>query len=43
VVETLRAFADGRIRIVNKRVVDASGKPIAGYDLSGEIEAQITS
>lgn len=39
VVETLRAFADGRIRIEGKQVVDASGQPIAGYDLSEEIEA----
>jgi folate-dependent phosphoribosylglycinamide formyltransferase PurN len=39
VVETLRAFADGRIRIDAKQVVDADGKPIGGYDLSEEIEA----
>lgn len=38
VIETLRAFADGRVRIVNKQVVDASGQPIGGYDLSPEIE-----
>ncbi len=41
VVETLRAFADGRIRIVDKHVVDPAGKPIAGYDLTAEIEAQV--
>jgi folate-dependent phosphoribosylglycinamide formyltransferase PurN len=39
VVETLRAFADGRIRIENKRVVDSSGDEIAGYDLTPQIEA----
>lgn len=38
VIETLRAFADGRVRIVNKKVVDADGAQIAGYDLSAEIE-----
>ncbi len=39
VVETLRAFADGRIRIEDKLVVDADGNGIAGYDLTNEIEA----
>jgi len=38
VVETLRAFADGRLRIQHKQVADASGAPIAGYDLTAEIE-----
>jgi folate-dependent phosphoribosylglycinamide formyltransferase PurN len=41
VVETLRAFADGRVRIEGKRVVDASGREIEGYDLSDEIEALV--
>lgn len=38
VIETLRAFADGRIRIENKQVVDASGVPMQGFDLTAEIE-----
>lgn len=38
VVETLRAFADGRIRIQNKQVVDANGVPMQGFDLTAEIE-----
>lgn len=41
VVETLRAFADGRVRIEGKRVVDAGGQPIAGYDLTEQIEALV--
>jgi folate-dependent phosphoribosylglycinamide formyltransferase PurN len=41
VVETLRAFADGRVRIEGKRVVDAGGQPIAGYDLTRQIEALV--
>jgi hypothetical protein len=41
VIETLRAFADGRIRIEGKRVVDASGKAIGGYDLTEAIEARL--
>jgi folate-dependent phosphoribosylglycinamide formyltransferase PurN len=41
VIETLRAFAAGRIRIQDKRVVDATGREIPAYDLSAEIEAQI--
>jgi phosphoribosylglycinamide formyltransferase-1 len=42
VVETLRAFADGRIRIENKRVVDANGGAISGCDLTDEIEAIVS-
>jgi folate-dependent phosphoribosylglycinamide formyltransferase PurN len=42
VVETLRAFADGRIRIDKKRVVDANGNAISGYDLTDEIEAIVS-
>ena len=38
VVETLRAFAEGRVRIHGKRVVDAQGREIAGYDLTDQIE-----
>jgi hypothetical protein len=41
VVETLRAFADGRVRIEGKRVVDAGGQSIAGYDLTEQIEALV--
>jgi phosphoribosylglycinamide formyltransferase-1 len=37
-VETLRAFADGRVRIRDKRVVDEQGHAIAGRDLTPEIE-----
>ena len=43
VVETLRAFAGGRILIQHKKVVDAGGRPIGGYDLTGEIEARVAS
>lgn len=42
VIETLRAFADGRVRIENKRVVDTADNPIDGYDLSDEIEKLVT-
>jgi folate-dependent phosphoribosylglycinamide formyltransferase PurN len=38
VIETLRAFADGRISVRDKQAVDASGAVIEGYDLSEEIE-----
>ena len=32
------AFAEGRVSVRDKRVVDAAGRPIAGYDLTDEIE-----
>jgi len=38
VVATLKAFAEGRVRIEGQSVVDAEGQPIAGYDLSEEID-----
>ena len=38
VIETLRAFAAGRVRIEAKRVVDRAGEPIAPFDLTAEIE-----
>jgi len=42
VLATLRAFADGRVLIRDKRVVDAAGQEIAGYDLTDEIERIVT-
>ena len=39
VVETLRAFAQGRARIDGGAVTDGQGRPIEGLDLTGEIEA----
>jgi len=42
-IETLRAFADERIRIADKRVIDANGLAIEGYDLSQAIEADLAS
>jgi len=38
-VETLRAFADGRLRLQGGAVTDASGRPVKGLDLTAEIEA----
>lgn len=40
---TVRAFAEGRVRIENKRVLDAAGRPILGYDLSEEIEQAVAA
>jgi hypothetical protein len=43
VVATLRIFADGKVRIVGGRVVDADGLPIAAYDLTQEIDRLVGS
>jgi phosphoribosylglycinamide formyltransferase-1 len=43
VVATLRAFADGKVRIAGGRVVDAGGLPIGGYDLTQEIDRLVGS
>lgn len=41
IVSTLRAFSEGRVRIVNGRAVDSKGEEIAGYDLSREVDAAV--
>ncbi|MBI2912861.1 MAG: phosphoglycerate transporter [Chloroflexi bacterium] len=43
VVATLRAFADGRVRIADGQVVDSQGRAIEGYDLSEEVEQVVAS
>ena len=43
VIETLKAFADGRVRIVDKRIVDANNRPATCYDLTDEIERAVAS
>ncbi len=43
VVETLRAFADGRVAVRSKQPVDAQGRPIAGFDLTTEIESEVAN
>jgi phosphoribosylglycinamide formyltransferase-1 len=43
VVATLRAFADGKVRIEGGRVVDAGGRRIGAYDLTQEIDRLVGS
>jgi len=43
VVETLRALAEGRVSVRGKEVLDATGRPIPGLDLSPEIEALVAA
>ena len=43
VVETLRALADGRVRIDGKRVLDGAGREIEAYDLTDEIERVVAA
>ena len=40
-VETIRAFAEGTVRVVDAQVVDPAGNPIRGYHLNKEIEAAL--
>jgi folate-dependent phosphoribosylglycinamide formyltransferase PurN len=41
VIETLRAFAERRIRIEHKRLVDTSGTPVPPFDLTDQIERAV--
>jgi len=38
ITATVKAFSEGRVKVEQGRVVDASGNPIKGYDLTREID-----
>jgi len=41
ITSTLKAFSQGKVRIMAGKVVDADGKPIDGYNLTDEINGQL--
>ncbi|MFH0847031.1 MAG: formyltransferase family protein [Chloroflexota bacterium] len=41
VVTTIKAFSEGRVKVVNGRVFDAAGREVKGYNLTEEIEARV--
>lgn len=41
IVATLKAFAEGRVRIEGGKVVDSGGRPISGYDLTDEVNQAV--
>jgi len=41
IIATIKAFSQGKVRVVGGRVVDAEEKPITGYNLTGEINEQV--
>jgi folate-dependent phosphoribosylglycinamide formyltransferase PurN len=41
IIATIKAFSQNRVRIEKGKVIDSSGKAIAGYDLSREIDDAI--
>ena len=41
IVSTVKAFAEGRVKIDNGRLVDACGQPLPGYDLTKEIDKAV--
>ncbi len=43
VVETLRALADGHVHLRDKRLLDADGRHIQGYDLTDDVERVVAS
>jgi len=42
VVETLRAFSDGRLRLEGERIMTGETRVVGGYDLTPEIESTLT-
>ena len=42
VISTVKAFSEGKIRITaDKKVVDAAGRPINGYDLTEDVDRKL--
>ena len=42
IIATLKAFSEGKVKIsLDKQAVDAEGRPISGYNLTDEIDAQV--
>lgn len=41
ILTTLKAFSEGRVKIEAGKVLDGSGQPVKGYNLTEEIEARI--
>ena len=41
IISTLKAFSQGKVKIMAGQVVDAEGKPIKGYNLTDEIDKQL--
>ncbi|HEY8491211.1 MAG TPA: formyltransferase family protein [Dehalococcoidia bacterium] len=41
IIETIRAFAEGRVRLEGRTVVDREGRPVSGYDLTPEIDRAV--
>ncbi len=38
IIATMKAFSQGKVKIIKGRVTDSAGKPIKGYNLSHEID-----
>ncbi|NQT73220.1 MAG: phosphoglycerate transporter [Chloroflexi bacterium] len=38
IVSTVKAFSEGRVKVESGKIIDSSGNPITGYDLSEEID-----
>ena len=44
VIATIKAFSQGKVKITaDKKVIDAEGRPINGYDLTNEIDRLVAS
>jgi len=41
IISTLKAFSQGKVRITAGKVADSNGKPIGGYNLTGEINERV--
>jgi phosphoribosylglycinamide formyltransferase-1 len=43
IIATIKAFSEGRVKVVNGKAYDASGKEVSGYNLTEDIEKMVGS
>ncbi|MBI4296376.1 MAG: phosphoglycerate transporter [Chloroflexi bacterium] len=41
IIATIKAFSEGQVKVVGGQAMDAAGKTIEGYDLTGEIDRAV--
>jgi len=41
IIATIKAFSEGKVKVVNGKAVDSSGKEISGYNLTDDIEKMV--
>jgi phosphoribosylglycinamide formyltransferase-1 len=43
IIATIKAFSEGKVKVISGKVFDTSGKEVSGYDLTEDIEKMVRS